>query len=607
VINGEKSLSVKINKVLRIWDYALVILFLAGLIGAFLYRAAYIDRIFGFEVTCNGCFTYSLFVHDIIYLSVLFLVFLSSFYLRKFIFYIPLRIIALFGLVIYISDVVTMEQFFTRLKIGDVKIYGEQASLIWRHVTNTGFISNSVLVLAFLVAILVLIVSLPPRPVKHFRSAFLVVLFPVAGIASGVILQPISYVHDWALENIVKANLAPGVAQDYSPEKISQVIEEYEKSEKWCKSGQNRKQNIVLLILESWSPYQSKYWSGINDWTPKLDQLARDNTAITQMHAGGFATNEGLISLLAGLEYIAPTKPFFKLKPFETAWGVNNTIPEVLNDSGYHTAFLTSGNLKFANKGKWLKETGFEYIEGHDHPEYKGHKRLHFDAVADDVLYWRVANYIAEKQNEDKPFFVAIENVSTHHPYIHPHSREMGEEAVFRYMDDTVDNLYQQLVSQNFFDNGMLIIVSDHRAMLPLSSEERELFGRDASSRIPAILINSPISVAEIDLLSHQNDLLPTLMNYSREQVCDIGPYRNLFDPENSDKRCVFHARGDERDHLDVFCPQGSGTIVLNGDDTHFLTIDGLSEQDSEVLLDEVNRYRIIADLRQQLFEKNKK
>jgi len=602
-------LPAKISRILRLWDYAFIALFLISVVGAFFYRASYIDGVFGKLVGCDGCFTYPLFFHDIIYLSVLCLLFLLSFFIRRFFLYIPLRIFALLGLIVYIGDVVTMESFFTRLYLGDVRRYGDQMGLIWRHISNTGFISHNIWIFVSLLAATALVIFIPPQPVERLRGAFLVLMLPIAGVASGTVFQPDSYNHvqDWAIINVFEANQKPGLSRKYSEEKTAKVIAEEQQKEKICWTGQNRKQNIVLLILESWSPYQSKYWSGINDWTPKLDKLAKENTVLTQLHAGGYTTFEGLVSLLSGLEYVSPTKRLISMKPFETAWGLKDTVPKILNNNGYHTAFLTSGNLNFANKISWLKETGFEYIEGHDYSEYKGHKRLHFDAVADDVLYWRSANYIKARQIEEEPFFVAIENVSTHHPYTHPHTGEKGQEVVFRYMDESANNLYRQLEYQGFFDNGMMIIVSDHRAMVPISKSEMEHFGQAASSRIPAILINTPAQVDEISMLSHQSDLLPTLINYSGDEVCRSGAYRNFFDPENNDERCVFHVRGDERDHIDVFCPQGSGTIVLNGDETGFLRYEeALTKQQRKMLLEKVNSHRIISGLRQKRFEHSK-
>lgn len=603
----EPNLLGKWHRLLRFWDNALIVLFAGGLIQAFLFRAAYIDSTFGLESSCEGCYTYSLFAHDIAYLSVLFLIFIASFLIRRFRFYIGLRIVALLGLLIYVADVVTMQQFFTRLKLGDVRLYGDQLDLVWRHISNTGLMTQSSWLLAFAIIVSMVIILLPPRAGIRSRSVWILIVVPLIGITMGFMLKPASYVQDWALENIVEANKTPGVATAYSAEKIATVISVNQDKEQVCQQGGHGKKDIVLLILESWSPYQSQFWSGNQNWTPKLDKLARENTAYTQLHAGGFATNEGLISLLSGIEYLAPTKPFFAIWPFETAWNTTETLPKVLKQEGYHTSFLTSGNLNFSSKGKWMNNIGFDTIEGHDQPDYDGHKRLHFDAVPDEILYQHAAKYIAEKQNNPRPFFVTIENVSTHHPYIHPVSREKGAESVFRYMDDTVDVFYQQLVDQGFFDQGMLIIVSDHRAMVPITAEEQNQLGRAAASRIPMIMINSPAPAGKIEVIAHQNDLLPTLKAYSRQQACGTSAYRNLFEPDKTVARCVFHARGDDRDHIDVFCDEGEGVIELAGDETYFISHNGLSDTRQNILLNEVNQHRILGDIRQQAFQQTRK
>ena len=92
----------KWHRLLRLWDNSLIVFFIVGLIQAFLFRAAYIDSTFGLESSCEGCYTYSLFVHDIAYLSALFLIFIASFLIRRFWFYIGLRITALLGLLVYV-------------------------------------------------------------------------------------------------------------------------------------------------------------------------------------------------------------------------------------------------------------------------------------------------------------------------------------------------------------------------------------------------------------------------------------------------------------------------------------------------------------------------
>lgn len=590
------------NSLLRAWDFCLIISFSALLVLAFLTRDIYVDAIFGDVVGCQGCFTTTLLAHDIIYLSGLLFIFLTSFLLRTWFLYLPVRLLALAGVLFYIFDIAIMQQFFTRLMIGDIRQYGDQLELIWRHLQSTTLLKENSQLLAIASAWVLLTALTPPRRAHQCRAFLALMTLPAAGILSGFTLQPTSYVHDWALRNVVMANTTPGVAEPYSEKKFNQLANLSPQQEA-CSPGRGEPQNVVLLILESWSPYQSQYWSGINDWTPKLDQLARDNQAYKRYYAGGFTTNEGLISLLTGIEFISPIKRFFSVRPFETAWGKPDTLPHLLNDEGYHTAFLTSGNLAFSRKGKWLDNIGFDFIEGHDYEGYDGYPRLHFDSVPDDVLYSRSMNYIHDLMQEQTPFFVTIENVSSHHPFVHPYTGERSEEAVFRYMDDTAYELYQELRASGFFENGLLMIVSDHRAMIPISSAESRVLGQEAASLIPALIISDQHPAREITEPYHQKDLLQTLMRQVSDTYCSTEPLRDLLSPEETEATCLFHARGDNRDHINAICPDGIGTLALSGDDSRFIRHPGFSQAKRHELKRQINKQRITGHQREAAYQ----
>jgi phosphoglycerol transferase MdoB-like AlkP superfamily enzyme len=356
-------------------------------------------------------------------------------------------------------------------------------------------------------------------------------------------------------------------------------------------------------VLESWSPYQSKLWSGIEDWTPRLDAIAQQNAWFTRLHAGGFTTNEGLLAILAGLEFLSPPKSYFDIMPFETGWETPASIPRTLvNNQGYHTAFLTTGNLGFTRKGRWLRNLGFTYVEGHRYEGYEGHQRLHFDAVADELLYARSLDYIRANRDQRKPLFLTIENVSSHHPYIHPVTGQRSAKAVFSYMDSTVHAFYEQLQDSDFFDNGILLIVGDHRAMIPVTPAETERFGQAAVSLVPAIVVGSELQ-GEIAAPFHQSDILPTLDRLTANEHCYTGAYRSLLEPELSERRCIYHARGDNRDHIDAFCPLLDGSearavVGLYGDDTQVLESRNMSPELERQVLLEINTHRVLGDER---------
>lgn len=581
----------------RLLEWFLVVAFAAVLASAFIGRAGYANYTFGQNMNCLDCLTWPIFLHDIAYLCGLFALLVLSFLCRRFHLHIPLRLIAVLGIFLYIADVVVMDHFFTRLKLSDIRIYGDQLPLLWRHIQSTELFATRVWLLPLVIASMALLLLVPPTGTISRRITALLLLIPTAGALSGSLLSPPSYVHDWALRNLVTANFNAGVTRPYSEPYRQQLLAEAE-PQPVCHDGQSEHPDIVLLILESWSPFQSHLLSGLNDWTPRLDQLAQDHTWYSRFHAGGYTTNEGLISLLTGLEYIAPVKTFFHLMPFETAWETGSSAPELLKQTGnYHSAFLTSGNLNFSGKGKWLNSLNFDHVEGHDYPGYQGQQRRHFDSVADEFLYQRSLDYLQQRVAEPDPSFVVVETVSTHHPYIHPTTGERSAEAVFRYMDDTAHDFYLALGQSGFFENGILIMVSDHRAMVPIDTHEAEILGQAAASLIPAIVIGGPAQ-GEVTEPFHQSDLVASLAAFTGEQHCTASSYRNLFDPGATEPRCLYHARGDDRDHLDVFCPSGSAVVALKGDDTRLIRSKGISGKKEWRIVEDVNRFRVQGDAR---------
>lgn len=62
-----------------------------------------------------------------------------------------------------------------------------------------------------------------------------------------------------------------------------------------------------------------------------------------------------------------------------------------------------------------------------------------------------------------------------------------------RYSDDTFANFYTKLKESNYFDDGYLIVFSDHRKIAPLTREEFQHFGRSAYNRGVATIIGPDI------------------------------------------------------------------------------------------------------------------
>ena len=574
---------------------AVFALLLAGLLW---FRADTLQTTYGRTVGCDDCFVGNVMIHDLTYLSVLLLAALGGFWLRPRLLSLPLRLLALAGLLVYGLDVVVAQQFATRLRFGDMVVYGAQPDVIWKHLGNTGMLAPPVLAgVAVGLTFAGLFLLLPSIGGTRSRGFIVIALLPVGGAVAGQALHADQYVHNWALRNVLAVNLGSGVSRPYSAETVGRVLGAPPPSEV-CTAGREERLDLIVLILESWSPYQSALFGGLNDWTPRLDAIARDNAYYTDFRAAGFSTNEGLMGILVGMEFLSPTKRFFELWPFETTWGLARTLPKMLAARGYRTSFLTSGNLAFSRKEQWLPDIGFEYVEGHDHPAYDGLPRLHFDAAPDHALYDRALAHLDEL-GDFAPRLLVIENVSTHHPYIHPTSRKRSAEAVFRYMDSTVGDFYDALRDRDFFRHGRLLIVSDHRAMVPVGAAELAHFGPRGLSLIPAIWVGPGVPAGAVDVPFHQADILDTLERSTARRSCGASGVRDMLAPAESRPRCLFHARGDDRDLIDVFCPQGEATVTLAGDDSRVSAGDGFPPHLAAEVLARIARTRIVGDARE--------
>ncbi|NMG70936.1 LTA synthase family protein [Parazoarcus communis] len=568
---------------------AVVGLFLLALGVLVFLRVRHVDAAFGAAFGCQGCLTGSVLIHDLPYVSGVLACLILGVWVRARWLGGACRLLALLGLLVYGLDIAVSQQLFTRLHAADVMVFAAQPAVLQSHLINTGLLHWPVLL-----ALGVLVAGFLVLPAgRGGRRGAMALVVPLGLATAGFGMDPGQYVHDWALRNVVSVNFNTGVSRPYrnapGPEVDTPAAIE-------CAPGENVRPDVVILILESWSPYQSALFGGIHDWTPSLDRIGREGSYFTRMHASGFTTNDGLMGLLTGMELLSPVKPFFSSMPFETTWGQSRTLPKLLGERGYDTAFFTSGNLAFTEKGRWLKDIGFAHVEGHDHPSYEGHPRMHFDAVPDEVLYARVLDYLSQGPSTG-PRLVVIESVSSHHPFIHPYTKAHDEEAVFRYMDQAAAAFHAALVERGFLEQGQLLIVSDHRAMIPVRAEEREVFGRATLSRIPAIWVGEAIRErGEVATPFHQADVIDTFDWMTAESVCTDKGRRDLTRPALTRPRCLYHGRGDNRDLVDVFCPQGEGTIRLAGDDTAMDEWSPAGAPGAEQAVAWLNRYRIERD-----------
>jgi len=85
-------------------------------------------------------------------------------------------------------------------------------------------------------------------------------------------------------------------------------------------------------------------------------------------------------------------------------------------------------------------------------------------------------------KQQSAPYFLALQTISSHEPYETPDGN--WEKITLKYVDKSIYTFYQDLQKAHFFDNGILIILADHRKIDIASDAEKEKYGKTTPSRI---------------------------------------------------------------------------------------------------------------------------
>lgn len=356
--------------------------------------------------------------------------------------------------------------------------------------------------------------------------------------------------------------------ENYSSNFISKnksSIQKYE-AQTCYQDGLNKKKNIIFVIVESLSSYHSNFFSGINDWTPHLDKLAKENYSYKNFFANHFNSLPSRVALLSGEIPIYPPSGDITNHYRDTKY----SLPRSLSKDGYHTAALIGSTLSFVDTDELLAALNFNYYEGEDYEGYDGLPRYSFESVSDEALYRRTLDYISTSPT---PYFISVMTVSSHMPYNFPGAKKKTIETAIKYADSNLYQFYNELKKRNFFDNGILMITGDHRAFAPVSARERKILGNTAVAKIPLVVIGDNMRGSSHRYLQ-QADIPASVNYYTKSRYCMRQHEHIIFkeDLELNNTTCIYHVLGSSRVNINVYCNDGKnfGVIRLNGEKTKY-------------------------------------
>ena len=194
---------------------------------------------------------------------------------------------------------------------------------------------------------------------------------------------------------------------------------------------------------------------------PELDALARSNLAYSTFLTHQRKTNRGLYALLCGeLPNLLPGLP--KMSDVAEA-GRQTCLPRILADAGYDTTYLQAAPLAFMLKDQFMPSIGFRGVHG----------REWFDrayaqgpwGLDDRAFFEQSLEMIDRLMAGEKPWFLTLLTVGTHHPYVlpaefRPELERDGWRAL-AYLDGAIGSFVGALEERRVTDDTLVLLTSD--------------------------------------------------------------------------------------------------------------------------------------------------
>lgn len=312
-----------------------------------------------------------------------------------------------------------------------------------------------------------------------------------------------------------------------------------------------KKDNVVILILES---FATEFWGAANPYdgfTPFLDRLSKKGLFFKKSFANGRRSIEGLPAVLWGVPSLMST-PIANSNYQQSNW---IGLGHILQEDGYHTSFFhgaAKGTMYFDS----ISARGglSDYYPLERYPMVDEHFDGNWGLYDEPFLKYMVS----EISRHPQPFFSLVFTISTHQPYHVPEiysgkfkKGTMKIHESVRYVDYAVEQFFKEAEKQPWFKNTLFIITADHTQM-----SESEFYNMPLGRFMVPVLIYHPgidwdkserlSAPVDTERIVQQTDILPTVIDFVGAPIPAKGLLRfgrSIFDQKNAGE-AILHQNG---------------------------------------------------------------
>ncbi|RLD37804.1 MAG: hypothetical protein DRI74_05720 [Bacteroidetes bacterium] len=335
-------------------------------------------------------------------------------------------------------------------------------------------------------------------------------------------------------ENVKNINTNPFIEMPF--EEAKPIVENLfaRKSDSIPEILNQKRPNIVLLILESWSADLIETLGGEPGITPFFHSLEKESLLFDNVYGSGPRSEQAMASIFSGF----PAHPISSITVQPDKYHGLASWVHILNNEGYKTSFYFGGQLIYGNIKSYILYNAFDRVkEVYDFNPKLPQGKL---GIHDEYTLMEMADDLDQMK---EPFLSALFTLSSHSPYDQPKPKVEvlpwgGSERDYinaaYYTDQSLKKFFERARKTKWFKNTLFIIVADHSH----SSYRKYNMQQSEYHKIPLMFygpVLKPEFRGEINThLGYQPDLVATLLPQINLDASAFYWSKNLLDDSTS-------------------------------------------------------------------------
>ncbi|GIO27517.1 LTA synthase family protein [Ornithinibacillus bavariensis] len=314
--------------------------------------------------------------------------------------------------------------------------------------------------------------------------------------------------------------------------------------------GVAKGKNVIFISAESLQTFVINNTVNGQEITPFLNSLVADKDTYYfenfyhQTEQGKTSDSEFLVE---NSLYPLPRGAVFYTH------GQNNyhAFPEIIKENGYYSAVFHANNDSFYNRDQMYPSLGFDYFYDQEAYEVTDDNKIGW-GLKDKPFFEQSMKYL---QSLDQPFYAKFITLTNHFPFelddqdksidrYDSNSNTLNNYfPTVRYMDESIEQFFQQLKEAGLYENSIIVIMGDHygissnhnKAMsMYLDKEQITPYDHVQLQRVPLFIHIPGHGKGEVQsTIAGQIDVKPTLLSLLGIKENDIYFGNDLFNEDH--------------------------------------------------------------------------